>query len=304
MTAESNANNETLACLIIDDPLLTPQYGCLDYYKLLQAMKEHYFFTEIAFIPWNYRRSTDEIVGLFAENPDCFGICVHGCNHIIDEFCGVNYEELSNLSRAALWRMEQHKSLTGLPYDPVMVFPGGLFSSVAMQALRDQGFVAAFNTTLRATDSEEWPGLNLQLPATRIYADFPLFLRRPPRDKAYFVQDIAAGRPILIVEHHSAFRNGYEKLTDLVDWVNSLGSIRWASLLTIAEYYLEAANGRIFFGPSCPPDPFPASFKTKVAVWRLLSEIRDNYMEKNTIVARIYSMLRNWYHERFAPFYR
>ena len=39
----------TLACLIIDDPLLRPKYGCLDYTKLLQEMKEHNFFTEIAF---------------------------------------------------------------------------------------------------------------------------------------------------------------------------------------------------------------------------------------------------------------
>ena len=176
----NNNSKETLACLIIDDPLLKPRYGCLDYRRLLEAMKEHNFFTEIAFIPWNYKRSDAKTVRLFAENPDYFGICVHGCNHTYNEFGGSNYQELSALSATALWRMEQHKRLTGLPYDPVMVFPQGLFSSVAMQALKDQGFFAAFNSGLRATDGNELPASEYQLPATSVYADFPLVLKAIP----------------------------------------------------------------------------------------------------------------------------
>ena len=139
----NNKSKETLACLVIDDPLLKPRYGCLDYRKLLEAMKEHNFFTEIAFIPWNYKRSDAKTVKLLADNPDYFGICIHGCNHTYNEFGGSNYKELSNLSATAMWRMEQHKRLTGLSYDPVMVFPQGLFSSVAMLALKKQGFLAA-----------------------------------------------------------------------------------------------------------------------------------------------------------------
>ena len=57
---------KTLACLIIDDPLLRPQYGCLNYKKLLEAMKAHNFFTEIAFIPWNYKRSNAKTVRLLS----------------------------------------------------------------------------------------------------------------------------------------------------------------------------------------------------------------------------------------------
>ena len=114
---------ETLACLIIDDPLLRPKYGCLDYKRLLEVMKVHNFFTEIAFIPWNYKRSDARTVQLFADNTDYYAICVHGCNHIGNEFGGGNYQELNALSSTALWRMEQHKRLTGLVYDPIMVFP-------------------------------------------------------------------------------------------------------------------------------------------------------------------------------------
>jgi hypothetical protein len=255
-------------------------------------MKEHNFFTEIAFIPWNYKRSNAKTVRLFAENPDYFGICIHGCNHTYNEFGGNNYQELSALSATALWRMEQHKRLTGLPYDPIMVFPQGLFSSVAMQALKDQGFLAAFNSTLRATDGNELPASEYQLPGIFVYADFPLFLRRYPKDKSHFVQDIALGRPILIVEHHGAFRNGYKTITDMVDWINGLGRVRWTSLLSITEHY---SGNRVVTGeivPTYDASPSPLSIKTKVAFRRFLSEARDNYIETSSFLTKVYKMLR------------
>ena len=274
---ESGTENpgETLACLVIDDPLIRPKYGCLDYKRLLDEMKAHNFFTEIAFIPWNCRRTNAETAHLLANNTENFSICVHGCNHTGNEFGGGNYQKLRALSSTALWHMEQHKRLTGLPYDPVFVFPQGRFSSVAMRALKDEGYFAAVNSDLRATDREEPPAREYQQPATTIYYDFPLFLRRYPKDRSRFVQDIEWGRPIIIVEHHGVFRNGYKAMTDLVDWVNSLGKIRWTSSLGIAEHYL---------GNKAPitqqiPKPLPShlALNVKVALRRFLSETRDNY---------------------------
>jgi hypothetical protein len=289
----NNNPKEILACLIIDDPLLKPRYGCLDYKKLLETMKEHNFFTEIAFIPWNYKRSDARTVRLFAENPEYYGICVHGCNHTHNEFGGSNYQELSALSAIALWRMEQHKRLTGLPYDPVMVFPQGLFSSVAMQALKDQGFLAALNSGMRPTDGDELPASEYQLPATSVYADFPLFLRRYPKDKSSFIQDIAVGRPILIVEHPGAFRNGYKAITDVVDWVNGLGRVKWTSLSSIAEHYFGRKNGTNVTGQSGPPSLSSPFFRTKVALRRFLSEVRDNYVETSSLLTKVYKIVRD-----------
>ncbi len=281
---------QTLACLIIDDPLLRPKYGCLDYEKHLDEMKAHNFFTEIAFIPWNYKRSDPKTVRLFADNSDYYAICVHGCNHSGNEFGGEDYQELSALSSTALWRMEQHKMLTGLPYDPVIVFPQGRFSSVSMKALKDQGYFAAFNSNIRATDGEEPSVVEYQRPATMMYHDFPLFLRRYPKDKARFVDDLAAGRPIIIVEHHSAFRNGYKAVTDLVDWINSLGNVKWTSLLSIAEHYLgkKQANTAHLVESS----PSSLRLETKMVLRRFLSEARDNYLETSNLFAKAYKMLR------------
>lgn len=282
---------ETLACLIIDDPLLRPQYGCLDYAKLLKEMKEHNFFTEIAFIPWNYTRSDPKTVQLFADNTDHYAICVHGCNHINNEFGGTNYRELSFLSSTALWRMEQHKILTGLPYDPVIVFPQGRFSSLAMQALKEQGYFAAFNSSLQATDREELPDIEYQSPFTRIYNDFPLFLRRYPKDKFFFIEDIALGRPIIIVEHHSAFVNGYKTITDLIDWINNFGNIRWCSLSEIAEYYM--GDKAVCTAKNINLVESNPIFDGKVALRRFLSEFRDKYVGTNSLLTRLYKVMRN-----------
>ncbi len=280
---------ESLACLIIDDPLLKPKYGCLDYKKLLEEMKFHNFFTEIAFIPWNYKRSDARTVRLFLDHPNFYGICVHGCNHTGNEFGKGDYLELSILSSTALWRMEQHKKLTGLAYDPVMVFPQGRFSSEAMKVLKEHGYLAAFNSSLRANDKKELPAIEYQRPATTIYHDFPLFLRRYPKDKFQFVQDIALGRPILIVEHHSIFRDGYNTMTTLVDWINSLGDIKWTSLSNIAEHY---------FGkkPRMDVQTNIASrarlrLRAKTTLRRFLSEVRDNYVETNSLLFKLYKIL-------------
>jgi hypothetical protein len=291
-TSGAEHARETLACLTIDDPLLRPKYGCLEYERLLDEMRLHNFFTEIAFIPWNYRRSSLKTVRLLADNADHYAICVHGCNHTGNEFGGGNYEQLAALSTTALWRMEQHKRLTGLPYDPVIVFPQGRFSSVAMRVLKQQGYLAAFNSTLRATDGEEPLAVEQRTPFTNMYYGFPLFLRRYPRDKSQFVQDLAAGRPIIIVQHPEAFRNGYKAMTDLVDWINGLGRIKWTSLSSIAEYYLGVQAGANPRAHKIAPRPAGPYLSAQAASRRYLSELRDNYVLTNGLLAKAYKMVR------------
>ena len=68
----------TSACLIIDDPRLCPRYGFLNFNELLEMMERLNFFSEIAYIPFNYQHKSKKIVKLFTDNPDRFGICLHG----------------------------------------------------------------------------------------------------------------------------------------------------------------------------------------------------------------------------------
>ena len=291
MTADGQRDSrEILACLIVDDPLLRPRYGFLDYGRLLHEMRLHGFFTEIAFIPWNYRRSDPDTVRLLSSNSDYYALCIHGCNHMGNEFGGTNYAELSTLSTTALWRMEQHARITGLPYDPVMVFPQGRFSSAAMRALRDSGYLAAFNSTLEATDCAAVPAAEYRHPATRMYGDFPLFLRRYPTDRSGFLEDVACGRPVLVVAHQDSFRGGYKPVTDFVDWVNGLGNVKWASLSAIAEHYLEAKAPRAT--RRVVPSRLPLRLTARAAARRLLSEFRDEYVERSDLLSRVYRAVR------------
>ncbi len=123
---------DTSASLIIDDPLLKPTHGFVDFQELLSLMKRHKFSTNIAFIPWNWRRSAPEVVRLFRENPEHFSLSVHGCDHTRAEFGSPSRLRLYWKAQQALQRMNRHESITGICHDPVMVFPQGIFSEAAM----------------------------------------------------------------------------------------------------------------------------------------------------------------------------
>ena len=85
---------EVNACLVIDDPLLKATHGFVDFQELLSLMKQHKFSTNIAFIPWNWRRSAPEVVRLFKENPESYSVSVHGCDHTRAEFGSPSQQRL------------------------------------------------------------------------------------------------------------------------------------------------------------------------------------------------------------------
>jgi hypothetical protein len=263
---------KTLACLIVDDPFLaTKHYSHLYWNDLLAEMKAHRFFTEVGFIPFNFRRSTPQTIKLFRENPDYFSICVHGCDHTGAEFGGTDYRRLRDLAETSLWRMKEHKRLTGLPFDPIMVFPQGHYSPEAMRALKDTGYFAAFNTV--------GPEV-IQSPAT-VIEGLPLFKRRYPHDRHFFIEDMNAGRPIIVVVHPKDFKD-INKLIDTINWINSLGDIQWTSLLNIAECYL--GKKAVPIGEVRPR----VKTNIKAGLRRTLSELRDN----NVVFEKLYNVVK------------
>lgn len=223
------------ACFIIDDPLLKNRYGFLDFARLLEAMARERFSTCIAFIPWNYRRSSKHIADLFMTEPGSLSLCVHGCDHTRAEFAAKSAELLGAKARLALDRMEAHRQRSQIPFDEVMVFPQGLFSSEAVSALNACGYLAAVNTDLTTADH----GSTLKLRdllgvAVTTHADFPLFGRHYPKDPAEFAFALFMGKPALVVEHHSYLENGYDTLCGFVRTLNSLDArLEWSSLASI-----------------------------------------------------------------------
>jgi hypothetical protein len=206
----------------------------LNYAQLLQEMDRREFTTTIAFIPWNYRRTSDAVARVFRERADKFSICIHGCNHTEGEFASTELRQLNAQLHLATQRMRAHEQSTGLPCAKVMVFPQGKFSAASLDLLKCHNYLAAVNSSAIPMDLGEAHGLTIAdflAPAISKYGDFPLFVRRYPGTVADFAFDLFLGKPALLVEHHTYFKNGYEKIQECVTQINSLSTnLQWTNL--------------------------------------------------------------------------
>jgi len=224
---------ENTARLIIDDPLLNETYGFLDYSALQRSMRSAGYGASIAFIPWNYWRTSKEKAASIFHQGSNLSVCVHGCDHTNMEFGDVDPGSLQWKAETALRRMDRHRSRTGLAFDSVMVFPQGRFSTSAMLALRTNGYLAAVNTTCFPTNAGAEPLTiaDLLRPAITKFHGFPLFPRRYPRRLIDFAFDVFLGKPVLLVQHHEDFRDGYRRLEEFVNRLHELEpELAWRGL--------------------------------------------------------------------------
>ena len=241
-------SDSSQACFIIDDPLLKPKYGFLEYRKLLQIMERETFSTCIAFIPWNYRRSASDIAGRFSTGAGSLSMCVHGCDHTAAEFATTASQALINKGQMALERMEEHARHYKVPFDDVMVFPQGLFSSEALKALDACGYLAAINTDLCPSNARSAMTLRdlLEVAVTRF--GLSLFWRHYPKDVAHFAFDLFLGKPAFVVEHHGYFRNGCQQAAEFIRKLNHLDDLQWQNPATICSracLQKEMPDGRV-----------------------------------------------------------
>jgi hypothetical protein len=216
---------ERSACLIIDDPLLRPTYGFVDYRELLSLMRRYKFSTNIAFIPWNWRRSDSGVTRMFRENPEYYSISVHGCAHTQAEFGRDDPHYLHAKARQAIAQMDRHETATGLVHDRVMVFPQGVFSEAAMSVLKQTNLIAAVNNDTLSSDrpprtitvADVWDT------AIMAYGNFPLYTRRYPWSGIEnFAFDNLLGKPSIIVIHHDFCRDHCAHLIEFVERLNAL----------------------------------------------------------------------------------
>ena len=109
---------QTRGCLIVDDPTLKPRYGFLRFRDALELMDSHDFTTTIAFIPWNWRRTSQQTVRQFQQRSDRLSLCVHGCDHSAGEFAARSTALLNRRIKTAIERMELLSRETSLQPDP------------------------------------------------------------------------------------------------------------------------------------------------------------------------------------------
>jgi hypothetical protein len=222
------------ACLIIDDPLLKTQYGFCNFTKLCDLMRVHGFTTNIAFIPWNWRRTSPAASKFFCDQSALFSVSIHGCDHTAAEFGSTSLEVLHTRAQLARSRMRKHAARTGIQHDSIMVFPQGVFSSACPDVLKHNDFLAAVNTEIVPVDAQNvrtrirdvWDV------AIMTYGDFPIFTRRYAfHGLENFAFDLLLGKSCLIVAHHDFFRDGGDGLIELVEKLGALNCrLRWRSL--------------------------------------------------------------------------
>lgn len=209
---------ESTARLIIDDPVLGEKYGFLDCGVLMQSMQRNNYGASIAFIPWNYWRTSQRSAAKLFGGSSNLAICVHGCDHTNKEFETPDETLLGRKAGLALHRMESQHRRIGAAFEPVMVFPQGLFTTAAIAALRSNNYLASVNTTCHPTNLalDELKVSDLLRPAVTRFSGFPLFQRHYPRRVFDFAFDLFLGKPALIAEHHTYFRDNCTALEEFV----------------------------------------------------------------------------------------
>ena len=229
-------NESEHASLTIDDPLLKKTYGFVKYDSLLDQMDHHNFYTNIAFIPWNYQRTDENIASMFKARDDRFAIGVHGCEHTGCEFGTTNHREIDRIAKLSLRRMKSHEERYGIPFDEVMTFPQGVFSTESMMVLKSNNYLAAINSGFIPTGQEvDIKISDILEPAIMNYYAFPLYYRRYPGEIASFAFDLFLGKPALIVTHHHDYKN-METITSQVDMLNELSDkLKWTRLREIIK---------------------------------------------------------------------
>jgi hypothetical protein len=222
------------ACLIVDDPPLRQRYGFCDFGRLRDLMRRHGFTTNIAFIPWNWRRTSSAAGDFFRNESGHFSVSIHGCDHIGGEFGATSFDVIHNKARLAQARMRNHEARTGIHHDPIMVFPQGVFSSVCPEVLKRNGFLAAVNTETVPVDPD---GAQTRIRdvwdvAIMAYSGFPIFTRRYAfHGLENFAFDLLLGKPCLIVSHHDFFKDGGAVMIEFIEKLHSLNcSLCWRPL--------------------------------------------------------------------------
>ena len=232
----------------IDDLWLREPYGHVNYEELLRQAQQHDFHVTVAFIPWNYDRSEVPVAKLFRDNPDRLSICVHGNNHLHQEFGPLDGHPLDKQiadMKQGLARMEKFSQLTGIPYDRVMVFPHSIAPEATFAEMRRYNYLATANSLNVPSDSAAPAGADFALRAATLqFGGFPSLRRYSVETdvpEAQLAIDAFLGNPMLFYAHESFFASGIEAFDKTADTVNRLQpGTQWKGLGFIARHlYLE-----------------------------------------------------------------
>ncbi len=224
------------AGLVIDDPLLRRRYASIRFPQLLASARSHGYRATLAFIPWNHWRTRLRDARLFDEFSDCFSLCVHGNDHTEGEFGSRDPVDLGRKADEALIRMAAHAKRTGLPFEPLMVFPQEQYSPEAIRAVATSGrYRGVMNTRCIppiGSDGATVTGADLLLPAPDACFGMPILKRHYAHEGlAPFAMALFLGRPAVLAEHHGYFRDGTRSMEEFAAAIRQIRpDVTWPRL--------------------------------------------------------------------------
>ncbi len=140
--------------------------------------------------------------------------------------------------------MKEFTKLTGIPFDPVMIFPHEIAPEKTLGLLKKYNFLATLNGSNIPIGSPKPadPLFDLRN-VTLKYEDFPSLSRIAPDDMNHYMiaVDLYLELPILLYSHHEYFSDGINSFNSTADYINKIQpNIKWENLGSIIRHlYLE-----------------------------------------------------------------
>ena len=227
------------ACFMFDDPNLHWRtYGFIDYPELVTHAKRYNYHVAFATIPldgWFVHAPT---ATLFKENPAALSLLMHGNDHVSEELARVMETSRGAATlRLALKRIQRMERFSQVQVSRVMAPPHGACSEQTLEQMALAGYDGACisrGSLRRYNRHASWirtvgmrpcdviRGLTV-VPRFRISGDCHNSILT-----AAFLR-----QPIVPVGHHRDLAEGPELLSDLAQYVNSLGIVQWGNMTSI-----------------------------------------------------------------------
>ena len=230
------------ACFMFDDPNLHWRtYGHINFEKILQHSIRHNYHISIATIPLDAWYGHMPTVSLFKQNPDRLSILIHGNDHIAKELSlSCSDSRCEWILRQALWRIEELERRSGLEISKVMAPPHGACSERFLKKMGEVGFEAACISrwSLRHyNDQATWLNKIGMKPSDTIVG-LPVFarFRMTPTCQNSILIAALLDQPIIPIGHHHDIADGFGLLSNLSEYINSLGTVLWADMKKISRF--------------------------------------------------------------------
>ncbi|MFH2044626.1 MAG: hypothetical protein ABIK92_05730 [Pseudomonadota bacterium] len=241
-----------MSCLMFDDPNLHWRtYGFINFLEIACDAIDYNYHVAFATIPldsWFFHSSTAEI---FKNNQERLSLLIHGNDHIAGELYRTQTREKNHaMARQAIERIRSLENRSGVSVSRVTVPPHGICNNQSLEALAHAGFEAACipRGALRRLNANKPSPHTLGMLPTDIIEGLPIIHRSSLSKESHnnILVSAILQQPIILAGHHEDIDEGLQILRELSEFINSLGTVKWASMKNISRsHYSHIIDGKI-----------------------------------------------------------